>query len=88
MDTLTIDLRKNPDIAGLVTDMQPGDPVTLHTTLKHKDEQTLQLTVESAEEGEPKEADEGASDEVPAEPAASVSPPATPGMGAAMDMGA
>ncbi len=56
MQTLTIDLKKNPDIADLTRTMQPGDLVDLHSSIKSMDEQTLTLTVESAEEGhEPEE---------------------------------
>lgn len=62
MQTITLDLKKEPDIAALVADMQPGDPVTLHTTVKAKDDQTLTLTLEEAEEGEPHD-DMGGQDE-------------------------
>jgi hypothetical protein len=58
METLTIDLKKNPDIADLVKTMQPGDPVDLHTSIKAADDQTLTLTVRSASEGKPFPAEE------------------------------
>jgi hypothetical protein len=52
MSVLTIDLAKNSAIKDLIAAMQPGDPITLRTSIKSKDDQTLQLTVERAEEGE------------------------------------
>ena len=52
MQSLTIDLKKNPAIADLVQTMQPGDYVDLHTSIKALDDQTLTLTVTSADEGE------------------------------------
>lgn len=51
MTTVTIDLKKNPEIADLVSDKSVGDGVTLHTSIKAKDDQTLTLTVEEAEDG-------------------------------------
>ena len=53
METLTIDLKKNPDIADLVGTMQPGDAVDLHTSIKALDAQTLTVTVREASEGKP-----------------------------------
>lgn len=58
METLTIDLKKNPDIADLVKTMQPGDAVDLHTSIKGLDDQTLTVTVREASEGKPFEEDE------------------------------
>ena len=58
MEILTIDLKKNPDIAELVRTMQPGDPVDLHTSIKALDEQTASLTVREASEGKPFDDDE------------------------------
>ncbi|MBU2072775.1 MAG: hypothetical protein KKA68_21280 [Gammaproteobacteria bacterium] len=46
MQTLAIDKRKNPDIADGVVDLEPGDRLDLHTTIKSNDEQTLVVTVE------------------------------------------
>lgn len=51
MQTVIIDLVKNPDIKDLLSSMQPGDPVDLHTTIKALDDQTATLTVEEASEG-------------------------------------
>ena len=48
MTTVSIDLVKSPDIADAVVDLEPGDEVTLHSTIKSKDAQTLVLTVEEA----------------------------------------
>jgi hypothetical protein len=53
METLVIDLKKNPDIAELVRTMQPGDAVDLHTSIKALDDQTLTVTVREASEGKP-----------------------------------
>lgn len=70
METLTIDLKKNPDIADLVKTMQPGDAVDLHTSIKGLDDQTLTVTVREASEGKPfddeDEEEEPANDETPA----------------------
>jgi hypothetical protein len=73
METLTIDLKKNPDIADLVKTMQPGDPVDLHTSIKGLDDQTLTVTVREASEGKPFDEDDSdpENDETP--------PPAEPG---------
>jgi len=58
MQSLTIDLKKNPAIADLVQTMQPGDYVDLITSIKALDDQTLTLTVTSAREGSEPAADE------------------------------
>lgn len=58
MQTLTIDLKKNPDIADLVKLMQPADLIDLHTSIKALDDQTLTLTVESASEGKEEDEDD------------------------------
>ncbi len=58
MQTVIIDLKKNPDIADLVRTMQPGDRVELQTSIKAVDDQTLTLTVEEAAEGKEPEAPE------------------------------
>ncbi len=49
MQSLTIDLVKSPDIAAEVADLEPGDSVTLHATIKSLDPQTLVVTVEELE---------------------------------------
>lgn len=51
MQVITIDLKKNPDIADLLVDMEPGDILDLHCSIKAMDDQTCSLTVQSAEEG-------------------------------------
>lgn len=87
MDTIDIDLRKNPDLSALIADMQPGDPVTLHTTIQHKDDQTVKLTIEDAEEGEAKPDDTETGDEeatAAAAPEAAPAPPAASPMANAM----
>jgi hypothetical protein len=58
MEILTIDLKKNPDIAEITRTMQPGDPVDLHTSIKAMDDQTLTLTVREASEGKPFDEDD------------------------------
>lgn len=52
MATITLDLKQNKDLADLVSTMSPGDGVRLETSIKSLDDQTLVLTLESAEEGE------------------------------------
>lgn len=52
MQKLLIDLKKNPEVADLVSTMQPGDKIVLETSIKAKDDQTLTLTMESASSGE------------------------------------
>jgi hypothetical protein len=60
MQTLTIDLVKEPEIKDLTASMQPGDLVDLHTSIKSIDDQTLVLTINEAEEGkEPEETTDG-----------------------------
>jgi len=39
----TIDLTKNPDVAALVADMQPGQKVYACFTIKDRDDQTLNI---------------------------------------------
>lgn len=58
MTTVTIDLKKNADIADLLADMSPGDGVNLKTTIKSLDDQTAVLTVEEATQGEDYESDD------------------------------
>lgn len=48
MQTIVVDLTRQPEIADLVADMEPGDTVTLRTSIKSKDDQSLLLTVETA----------------------------------------
>jgi hypothetical protein len=56
MQSLTLDLTKTPEIADAVADMEPGDEVCLHATIKSLDAQTLVVTVE--ELSVPKEEEE------------------------------
>lgn len=58
MQSLMIDLKKNPEIAELTRTMHPGDYVDLHAMLKALDDQTATLTIVSAEEGEAPDHDE------------------------------
>jgi hypothetical protein len=48
---LSIDLKKNPEVAELISDMEPGAKVNLTTAIYSKDEQTLVLELEEAEAG-------------------------------------
>ena len=63
MQVLQIDLLKNPEVKDLVTDLQPGDAIKLHCSIKALDDQTLTLTLDEAEEGDAVEEDEGDEDE-------------------------
>lgn len=83
MQSLPIDLKKNPDIADLVATMQPGDRIDLHTLIKAKDDQTVTLTIEDASEGKdpededaPKGDNLGSADD--GEGDADMAPPAAP----------
>jgi hypothetical protein len=58
MQSLSIDLVKSPDIAAEVADLEPGDRVTLHATIKSLDPQTLVVTVEELEIPSGEETDE------------------------------
>jgi hypothetical protein len=49
MTTVQIPLDKNPDVAALVAEMEPGTPVYGAFTLKSRDEQTLVLRIEDME---------------------------------------
>lgn len=46
MQTVIVDLIKSPDIKNEVVDLEPGDEVTLHGTIKSLDGQTLVVTVD------------------------------------------
>lgn len=48
MQTVTIDLTKEPEIAADVSDKEPGDAVKLRTSIKSNDGKTLVLTIEEA----------------------------------------
>lgn len=65
MQIITIDLIKSPDVAQEVVDLQPGDSVTVHTTIKAMDDQTLTLTVD--EVSIPKDDGDGTDTETGAE---------------------
>lgn len=69
MQDVMIDLKRNPEIADVAKDFQPGDRVDLHAVVKGIDDQTFTLTVESASEGKdpddedtPEGGNEGADD--------------------------
>jgi hypothetical protein len=67
MTKLPIDLKKNPEVASLVADMEVGAAVRLETTIKSKDEQTLVLVLESATAGEATEDEDSEGDETDSE---------------------
>ena len=66
---LTIDLKKNPEVADLIADMEVGSYVNLSTSIVAKDEQTLTLELEEATTGEApaKEEEEEGEPTTPAE---------------------
>lgn len=51
MQVIQIDLFKNPEVASVVSDMQPGDAIIIHGTIQSLDQQTLTVTVEEVEQG-------------------------------------
>lgn len=61
---IQIDLKRNTEVADLITDMQPGDRVSFITSLKSKNDNLAEFTLEKAEEGPAKteEDDEGESE--------------------------
>lgn len=44
--TINVDLTKNPELAALVADMEPGDWITLDASIKSADGQTLVARLE------------------------------------------
>lgn len=62
MPTIILDKAKNPELAALVADKQPGAKVVLYTSIKENDPQTVGLTLEECEEGKPDE-EEGEQDD-------------------------
>lgn len=58
MTVIDIDLTKNPDLAALVADKEPGDWIELRASIKAKDDQTLSLRLEECDDCE-KSKDEG-----------------------------
>lgn len=55
MQVIDIDLKRSPEIADAAVDIQPGDAVDLHATVKAKTDQTLTLTVEEVSIPDPEE---------------------------------
>jgi hypothetical protein len=58
MQTLTIDLKTNPDVAAVVADLEPGTGLTIKASIKALDEQTLTVTLEEVEAPEAEVVDE------------------------------
>ena len=54
---LTLDLKKNPEVANLVATMEPGDTIILETSIQAKDDQTLTLSLDSATSADGNEAE-------------------------------
>ncbi len=50
MQTVTIDLKKLPEVADFLADKQPGDEVYLCGTIKSLDDQTCVVTVSEIED--------------------------------------
>ena len=63
MQTVPIDLKKNPDIADFLIDKEPGDEVCLYGTIKSLDDQTAVITIEEVGESKKKEEEEDEGDE-------------------------
>lgn len=65
-----VDLKRQPAVADLIADMQPGDRVSFITSIKSKSPSLAEFTLEKAEEAPPQAADdntdEGAGDEAEA----------------------
>lgn len=58
MSIVTIALDKEPELAALVADKQPGDWITLRASIKAKDDQTLAIRIEDCDDAEKPESDE------------------------------
>lgn len=58
MQIITVDLRKNPDIATFVKGREPGEAIALYGTIKSNDENTLAVTVNEVGDDKPDEGDE------------------------------
>lgn len=88
MTTVTIPLDKNPDLAALVADKEPGDWVELRASIKAKDDQTLTLRLEECDDcDKPDNGDdeeEEADDTPEEEKAENETPPAEESMGKRM----
>jgi hypothetical protein len=65
MQIITIDLRKNPEIADFLADKQPGDEVYLCGSIKSLDDQSAQITITEVEDrtGEEKDKEPDPDDE-------------------------
>lgn len=69
MTTITIDLTKNPELAALVADKQPGDWIELRASIKAKDDQTLTARLETCDDCEKPETDDDDESDEPEETA-------------------
>lgn len=49
--TITVDLKRQPQVADLISDLDMGAPVAFQTTLKSKNGEIAEFTLERAEEG-------------------------------------
>lgn len=55
---IQIDLKRNPEVADLIADMNMGDRVSFVTSLKSKNDSLAEFTLEKAEEGPAKTEEE------------------------------
>lgn len=53
MQRLTIDLKKNAEVADLVSDKQPGDRIMAELSIVSMDEQSLVVELDSVHESAP-----------------------------------
>lgn len=59
---VALDLNKNPDLKDLIADMEAGAAIDLHCSLRRKDDQTVEVRIQSASAGEEEEKDEETGD--------------------------
>jgi len=64
---IQVDLKRNPDVADLIADMNMGDGVCFKTTLKSRSDALAEFTLEKAEECETEPADANDGDGTDAE---------------------
>ena len=76
MHVINIDKAKNPDIAELVADKEPGAKIDLHTSIKENNDQNVSFTVEECSEG--KKPDDEESDEASPDDESAETPAAEP----------
>ena len=60
MQELTIDLKKNPEVADAISELALGDEIAIYATIKAKDDQKLIVRLSEVEAGEESEESEDA----------------------------